>query len=147
MCAGPELILAGTVLSGGASLIGGIQTNNLDNAKARDVLLQGAYEYQKSLVQAKEIRKSGKAAEGSAKADLAKSGVDLTSPTAKMIDNKISSNTEQDAMQAILQGENAMQSAQREADLLKKSGRAALITSVLGAGATAAKGWKSYASA
>ncbi len=100
---------------------------------------------------ARRIRTQGASNIGAANASLAASGVDVSQGTANDIREKITQNTEQDALNTILNADSratnqrtqAFYEQQGAADALK-AGQMGVVKSALGAlgGASKASGWK-----
>lgn len=144
------MMVAGTAMSVGGTIIQGQQQQDLANSQAAQASLEGAYRMDAAKVQAANIRKAGIKAKGTAKVTLAASGVKLGEGTALEVQKDITEMSEKDALTAILNGERAQSSAEYEAELLRAKGENAKTNSyfeagsnVLAAGASYKKGgWK-----
>ena len=149
------MTVASSVVSAGASIIGGMQQKEAADTQAQIAENSAAYEADAAKAHAEKIRKAGLAQRGEAKAALAASGVKLGEGTALEVDKSIAKNAEQDALSAILSGDRALKSGEDQASMLRASGNAAQTAgfigaagSVLSAGASYAKGnWKTSARA
>lgn len=145
----PALMTAGTALSIGGQLGQGAAMKEASTAQAQQALNDAAYREDAAKSQAEKIRRAGRAQVGEANASLAASGVKLGEGTALEIQKKITTNAEEDALSAILSGKRITSSAQKEADLLGRSGDNAQTSAIFGsagsalqAGAAIKGGWR-----
>lgn len=106
------------------------------NAHAQQTLNDAAYRDDAALAQAEKIRRAGKTQVGEANASLAASGVKLGEGTPLEVQKKITQNSEEDALSAILSGKRATASADQEAQLLGKAGDNAVTNSYYNSAAT-----------
>jgi len=105
-------------------------------------------------VQAMKIRRQGRAQQSQATAALAASGVDVNVGTANTINTQIMKNTEEDALTAILNGDNsarrreaAAQGNLIEAENVRSAANINSFSSVLAGGYQIANGWKTSSKA
>lgn len=143
----PTMIL--TAIGTGFSALGSISQGRAQqkaaNEQAQQVLNEGAYRADAAKQQAEKIRKAGAAQKGEARASLAASGVKLGDGTPLEVDREITQNSEEDALSMMLSADRAKSAAQQEAKMLTKAGSNSMTSSVLAAGGTLAKGWRTIA--
>ncbi|MGM0512986.1 MAG: hypothetical protein ACQER3_09910 [Pseudomonadota bacterium] len=150
MCTGIEMaVIGGSVLSGGASLLGGMQQQKMANYQAAQANADADAARAAGRVEADRIRKAGRQQASQANAALAASGVETGEGTALRITSDITGDAEQDAYTTIINGMNtgARYNAQAQADRIsgKNAATAGYINaggSLLQAGGTAYTGWK-----
>lgn len=150
------------VAQGGGAVLNAQGTKAAANAQASQLTTQAAQDNQTAdLTQAagyqaaQRIRTQGKSNVGAANASLAASGVDVSQGTANDIREKITQNSEQDAMNTILNADNRATNMRTQAgfeqnaaaDALKagRIGVAKGALSALAGGANSSSGWKTAA--
>lgn len=82
------------------------------------------------------LRRRGTEAMGSARAGYGRSGVDVNTGTASLVQQTIGERAEFDALTSILQSKLQAQALRREAKGMKKVGKQDLFSGILGAGAS-----------
>jgi hypothetical protein len=127
------------------------QIQSLDY-QAKQSTADGQAEIGYGKVQAEKIRKAGKVQQSEARASLAASGVDPDSGTSATINRHIAQNTEEDALNAILDGTNRAKRMDQQAAAYRYEGRnvadASTInqaSTVLSGASQVASGWKTAA--
>lgn len=149
------------VAQAGGAVVGAQGAKQQANAQAQQLDMQANQDDQTAAMTqsagyqaARRIRTQGATNIGQANASLAASGVDVSQGTATDIRQKITQNTEQDALNTILNSDSratnqrlqSFYERQGAADALK-AGQMGVARSALGAlgGATNASGWKTAA--
>lgn len=145
MCTGPELALlfvstASTVMAASA------QADAAD-AQATQAANEGEYRRDAAKAQAERIRRAGRSQRSAAQAALAGSGVKLGEGTALEVDKQIATDSEKDALSAILSGDRAYASGKAEASALSSYGESQQIGGYMSAagnvlGSYQKTGWK-----
>ena len=149
MCTGVEIALvASSVLAAGGAVYSGQQQKKMANYQAAQAEADAEASKASAKVEAERIRKAGRQQAAAATASLAASGVDTGEGTALRITSGITGDSEQDAFQTILSGNNQSTrlNAQAQADRISgknaaTSGYIEAGSSLLSAGSKAYSGW------
>lgn len=117
------------------------------NANENDV--QAANIQDNALAQAEKIRRQGRENASAARAALAASGVMVDEGSGLEVQRRITQNSEDDALAAILSGDRQAGTLRRSASMMRRAGANAasasstnIGTSLLGMAGKVAKGWK-----
>lgn len=133
-------------LSAGVSVAGqlaqGQAQRRAANADAQAQELAAAQERDAAMVEAARIRKAGERTAGTARAQLAASGIDVGSGTAVVIDQNITQDANTDAEYTLLTGERRGRAYDASAAQSRARGKNAVAGSVLGSVTTGLQGWK-----
>jgi hypothetical protein len=152
------VLIASAVVGAGVSAYSaneqGKQQKKMYQDQAQQAANEGAYKKDAAKAQAEKIRRMGAAQKSEARAALAASGVKVGEGTALEVEKNITTNSEEDALSALLGGKRGGEAADAEASMLtqagsnaRKNGTIAATGSVLGAASSVAGGWKSTAKA
>jgi hypothetical protein len=131
-----------------ASIEQGNQQKKMYQAQAQQASNEAAYKQDAAKAQAEKIRRMGEAQKSEARAALAGSGVKLGEGTALEVEKSITTNSEEDALSALLGGKRGAEAADAEASMLTQAGANAQKSGNLSAAATVASsaaGWVSVA--
>lgn len=142
------VLVAGAAVSAYSSIEQGKQQKKMAEDQAKIAVNDAEYKKDAARAQAEKIRKMGELQKSEAKASLAASGVKLGEGTPLEITKNITKLSEEDALSALLGGKRAADTSNTEAQMLMRAGKNAQSNSymsagstVLGAAATAGKGW------
>jgi len=143
------LSIAGTAVSAFGSIQAGRQDKAMANYQAEQASADADAARAQAQLEAAKIRKAGQRQQSSARAAMAASGVDIGAGTAEIINKEISSSAEEDAINAIFNGNNYARQSAAKAQAYRISGsnssKAGFIdagSSALRAGSKIAKGWR-----
>ena len=129
------LLLAGTVLSAGTSIAGGIEAKKAAEAEADILRQEGEFAEDQARDEALRFQKGGESFLGTQRAGVAASGVKLEgSPLAALQESE--ANLAQDVARIKESGKNAAALAKSRAAAMEKQGSFALAGGILGAGST-----------
>lgn len=133
MCEPTTIMLA----SAAASAVGQVQQGRAaaeaGDANARSLNYQASVERDNAQAEASAIRRAGARARGETLAGIAASGVQVGQGSALDAEREVMSDTETDAMMAILNGDRAARGLNQQARAARQAGRQAKSAAMLGA--------------
>lgn len=139
-------LIGGTAISAVGAIQQGEQAAAMGNYQNEQAKADAEAAKGDAAVQARQIREAGKRQKSSATAASAASGFNVDDGTAELINNQIDQGAEQDALMAILGGNNQARRLRTQGEYAKKAGenaRTAGYISAIGSVAKAGSGWKS----
>jgi hypothetical protein len=139
------LVVAGTAISAGGAIQQGEQAAAMGNYQNAQAQADAEAAKGDALIQARQIREAGKRQKSAATAASAASGFSINDGTAELINNQIDQGAEQDALTAILGGNNQARRLRAQGEAARIGGenaRTAGYVSAIGSGMKAASGWK-----
>lgn len=139
-------LIGGTAISAAGAIQQGEQAAAMGNYQNAQAQADADAAKGDALVQARQIREAGKRQKSSATAASAASGFSVSDGTAELINNQIDQGAEQDALMAILGGNNQARRLRAQGEYAQKAGenaRTAGYVSAIGSVAKAGNGWKS----
>lgn len=148
MCISAAMMMA---ISAGVTVVGQIAQGQAQkqaaNAQAREAENQAAAEQVAASEEAKRIRKAGEKTASAARAQLAASGINADMGSAVNINEDIYRNSESDAMNTLLTGQNRAGSYQRSANQSRIAGKNAQTASLLSTVGTVTQGYAGWKNA
>lgn len=132
--------IAAGATSAFGNILGGISGYRSDRQSAKNLSELAGQTETVGAMTADILRKKGKQAVSSARAQYGASGIDVNSGTAQVVQKEITQNAEMDALTAILQSKIESRAMRNEASKLKNRAKQQLISGILGAGGNIAQG-------
>lgn len=141
MCSGASYALyaayaAAAIGTAYTAIESGKQQQKAAEKQAQAEVNRAAYEADAAKAQAEKVRKMGRAQQGEANAALAASGVKLGEGTALEVQKTITTNTEEDALSALLSGKRITAAGNEQADMLMTAGNNAMKNGYMSAAST-----------
>lgn len=128
-------MVAGTALSAGGQIVGGIQSRNIANANARMMRAEAAREAQLGALRESQVRRDFRQKAGLQRAQIAASGVTLDSLTSLDLGADLATQGFLDAQSARLDSQGRQTQLRNSARLARAEGAAYLLRGVTGAAA------------
>lgn len=141
---GATALLAGTVMSTGSKIAGGIQQNKADQATASYLHQEAGQSIASGIQGAIEDRRRATVVASSAQARTAASGLTTTGTTAVRNAGEIMGEGEYRARTSLYQGEDRAQELNVRASGLQSEGKSAEIAGVMGGVSSALSGGQSF---
>lgn len=141
------MMAVSTAMNMGASLLGGYEQYQALGRKQKDEEF-AAFQAEKRGKQTQEaLLERGRYVEGTARAQIAAEGFDFNTGTGAVLLNEIVSNSQNDAMAALLEGQTTAIQHRLNAQMAKISKKSVVINTLLSMGSQAASGASNIQSA
>ena len=142
MCDPVSLAITAAAASAGTALYTGQAAKNAADAQADQLRRQADAQRDQALATSEQIKRETDRTQGSARAALAGSGVNVSDGSAIVIARDIQQRGNLDAYNAILSGTRAARNSEFQSAMATSAGKNAQTASFLQAGSAVASGWR-----